>query len=152
MVSSVAMGMRARSHFMSVIWQVISHVRGAIVLPLALFAGCGRGDGSDLPSTDAAHWMDAACGIRFAAAPKVIRSTVVASRAPDGAPASVILTVVLPGSEADAAVTALAQNRTLHRRGQSETRYSYESFPDVRPEKECELDTAQHVLYLRYAP
>jgi hypothetical protein len=124
----------------------------AALAALVLLTGCGPRDGSDLPQADAAHWMDAACGIRFAAAPKVIRSTVVASRAPSGAPASVVLTVVLPDGEADAAVAALARNRTLHRRGQSETRYSYESFPDVRPEKECELDRSQHVLYLRYVP
>ena len=125
---------------------------GIALLGLALLVGCGRRDGSDLPATDAARWMAAACGIRFRDPPQVLRSTLSRARTPGGEPASVVLTVVLPDSEADAAVQALAHERALHRRGQSETRYSYESFPGARPEKECELDKSQHVLYLRYVP
>lgn len=121
-------------------------------LLLATLAGCGPNDGSDLPPSDAARWMAQACGVRFREPPRVLRSTLSRVRTAGGEPASVVVTVVLPDDEAEAAVRALAHERSLHRRGQSETRYSYESFPEVRPEKECELDTAQHVLYFRYAP
>lgn len=127
-------------------------IRLGAALWLALCAGCGPRDGSDLPPGDAAHWMDVACGVRFQAPPQVLRSAIARPRAANGEPASVILTVVLPDAEADAAVAALAANRTLHRRGQSETRYSYESFPEARPGKACELDRSQHVLYLQYVP
>lgn len=118
----------------------------------ALFGGCGSRDGSDLPPAAAARWMDAACGVRFREPPQVLRSTVARVRAANGDPASVTVTVVLPESEADAAVQALARNRSLHRRGQSDTRYSYESFPEVRPAKICELDKVQRVLYFQYIP
>ena len=126
-------------------------LRASTLLAAGLVVGCGRSDGSDLPPADAAHWMEATCGIRFREMPRVLRSSVARSTA-SGSPASVVLTVVLPDSEADAAVTALARHRALHRRGQSATRHSYESYPDARPERACELDTSQHVLYLKYAP
>ena len=125
---------------------------GLATLVPVLLAACGRGDGSDLPSADAARWMEASCGIRFGEPPQVLRSAVVRARAASAAPVSVTVTVVLPNSEVEGAVAALANNRALHRRGQSETRYSYESFPEARPYRECELDKAQHVLYFRYVP
>jgi len=58
--------------------------------------------------------------------------------------------VVLPSGDVEAALASLRNNRTLHSRGQSDTRYSYESWPDARPVKACELDTSLHVLYFSY--
>jgi hypothetical protein len=126
-------------------------IRIAALLP-ALLAGCGPRDGSDLPPADAARWMAAACSVRFHEPPRVLRSSVARTRAANGEPTSVIVTVVLPEAEAQAAIAALAHDRSLHRRGQSDTRYSYESYPEARPAKACELDTGQHVLYFQYIP
>ncbi len=127
-------------------------VAALILLAPLLSGGCGRGDGSDLSPADAGRWLEAACGVRFREAPQVLESTVVRSRSGPATPASAIVTVVLPDAEADEAVRALARNRSLHRRGQSDTRYSYESYPGARPEAECELDRSQRVLYFRYVP
>ncbi|MCC7462437.1 MAG: hypothetical protein IT480_08250 [Gammaproteobacteria bacterium] len=123
----------------------------AVAAGLAV-VGCGRSDGSGLAPAEAARWMEAACGIRFAELPHVVRSAMVRSRSPSGAAARVTVTVVLPDGETASAIAALARNRSLHRRGQSDTRYSYESFPGARHESACELDTAQRVLYLMHVP
>ena len=70
-------------------------LRASTLLAAGLVVGCGRSDGSDLPPADAAHWMEATCGIRFREMPQVLRSSVARSAA-SGSPASVVLTVVLP--------------------------------------------------------
>jgi hypothetical protein len=124
----------------------------ACVAVLTQLGACSRSAAPGLAPNDAAHWLAAACGIRFQQAPTVLESNVVASKAGPGTPASVTAKLQLPDAEVDAALAALAHERSLHRRGQSATRYSYESFPDVRPEKECELDTALHIIYFRYTP
>jgi hypothetical protein len=120
------------------------------LLPLALLAACGSRDAGTLKPQDAARWLDLACGVRFAQDPVVLRGALQTSPSTHGPTATVSATVVLPVAEVDAVLQALRNNRSLHRRGQSETRYSYESFPDIRPEKECELDTSLHVLYFKY--
>ena len=45
---------------------------------------------------------------------------------------------------------ALRANRTLHLRGASATRHSYESYDDAATHQECEYDTAAGVLFFRY--
>jgi len=116
-------------------------------LLLAAVPSCGGRTEPALTPRDAAHWLRLACGIGFARDPVVVKS-----RPPmrKRGPVSVTATLVLPDGEVAAALEALRRNRSLHRRGQSETRYSYQSFPGVIPETECELDTALHVLYFRY--
>jgi hypothetical protein len=66
-------------------------------------------------------------------------------------PVAVSATLVLAESMVPAALSALAANRRLHQRGQSESRYSFESYAGDGPEIECELDSARHILYFRYA-
>lgn len=98
---------------------------------------------------DAARWLKRACGVTFAQDPAVLPDTSVIPGRP-GAAVIASATVVLPAAEVESTLESLRNNRLLHRRGQSDTRYSYESFPDTRPETACELDTSLHVLYFRY--
>lgn len=118
---------------------------------LVLLSACGHRGNAGVTPSDAARWLQAACGITFAREPVVLKSSMLRSRTPAGSALTVIVTLSLPEAETAAALAALARNRALHRRGQVGSRYSYESFPDVRPERECELDTAMHVLYFSYA-
>jgi hypothetical protein len=119
-----------------------------IILTLSMLAACRAKNTDALKPQDAARWLYQTCGITFAQNPVVLKSTSAARR---GTSVSVSATVVLPSAEAAPALESLGKNRSLHRRGQSESRYSYESIPEARPEKECELDTSLHVLYFRYA-
>jgi hypothetical protein len=122
-----------------------------VACALAPLGACGRPGTAALAPQEAAHWLQAACGISYATEPVVLKGSLMRSKSSAGSSLTVIATLSLPEAETAAALTALAGNRTLHRRGQVAARYSYESFPDVRPERECELDTAMHVLYFRYA-
>jgi len=118
-----------------------------IVLTLAMLAGCRARDTDTLDPQEAARWLHQTCAITFTQSPVVLKSSAAARR---GSAVSVSATVVLPSAEVAPALESLSKNRSLHRRGQSESRHSYESFPEARPEKECELDTSLHVLYFRY--
>jgi hypothetical protein len=118
-----------------------------LALALAVAVSCGKKTADTLAPRDAARWLHLACGITFAQDPVVLKSSPPTRQR---ALVAVSATVVLPDSEVAGALAALWKNRSLHRRGQSETRYSYQSFPGVIPETECELDTALHVLYFRY--
>jgi hypothetical protein len=109
-----------------------------LILALSILAAC-HSRHHTLKPQDAARLMYQSCGVTFAQDPVVVSSTSATSA-----------TVVLPDTEVAAALESLRNNRTLHMRGQSDTRHGYESFPDVRPGKECELDTSLHVLYFRY--
>jgi hypothetical protein len=113
-----------------------------------MLAACSAKSSPALKPQEAARWLRETCGITFTGDPVVLPNTTVVSR--QGAPVMASATVVLPDAEVQAALASLRNNRTLHMRGQSDTRHGYESFPDVRPGKECELDTSLHVLYFRY--
>jgi uncharacterized membrane protein len=102
-------------------------------------------------SPDVAHWLHEACGITFAQAPVIAPNTAVTLQRRKDSMMVASATVVLPDSEIASVLESLRNDRTLHSRGQSDTRYSYESYPDARPGKACELDTSQHVLYFSYA-
>ncbi|MEO8308698.1 MAG: hypothetical protein ABI616_11740 [Pseudomonadota bacterium] len=97
---------------------------------------------------DAAHWLQQACGIRLAQDPVVQSGNAVVPR--QGSSVAASATVVLPAKEIASALDSLRNNRSLHSRGQSDTRYSYESYPDVMPVKACEVDTALRVIYFSY--
>jgi hypothetical protein len=107
---------------------------------LALVA-CGSKDDVMSPP-DAARWLQKACGITFAQDPAVLSGT---------ASGPVSATVSIPAAEMEAVLAALRNDASLHSRGQSETRFSYESYPGDGPERACELDTTMRVLYFRYA-
>jgi len=119
-------------------------------LTLTTLTACGTADTGTMQPRDAARWLYQTCGISFAQDPVVLKGTSVPSTARRGSSASVSGTVVLPSAEIAPALDSLRKNRSLHRRGQSESRYSYESFPGAVPGKECELDTSMHVLFFRY--
>jgi hypothetical protein len=115
----------------------------------ALFMlGACHSKGTALRSQDAAHFLHEACGITFTQDPQVLPDASVVPR--PGSPVVASAKVVLPEGDVEAALASLRNNRTLHSRGQSATRYSYESWPDARPVKSCELDTSLHVLYFSY--
>jgi hypothetical protein len=116
---------------------------------LIMFAACTARNAPPLTPQEAAHWLREACGITFARDPVVLPSTDAGAR--QDTPAVISATVVLPDEDVQSALASLRNNRSLHMRGQSDTRHGYESFPDARPGKECELDTSLHVLYFRYA-
>jgi hypothetical protein len=118
---------------------------------LLLLAACGAKTSDTLKAQDAANWLRKTCGITFAQDPVVLPSTSGAQEVHKGSAVTVTATVVLPATEVEAALASLRNNRDLHSRGQSATRYSYESYPDATIAKACELDTALHVLYFRYA-
>jgi hypothetical protein len=118
---------------------------------LLLLAACGAKTSDTLKPQDAASWLHRACGITFAQDPVVLPSTSGAQEVRKGSSVVVTATVVLPAAEVEAALASLRNNRDLHSRGQSATRYSYESYPDAAVARACELDTALHVLYFRYA-
>jgi hypothetical protein len=112
-----------------------------------LLVGCGASDGNNVRVAEAGDWLFKACGVRMAQAPVLVPNTAGSRRrAPESASGS----VAVPVADLPAVLEALRLNRSLHLRGQSESRYSYESASDVRPEQSCELDVAQHVLYFRY--
>ena len=120
------------------------------ILLVSLLAAC-HPKGATMKPQDAASWLKLACGIIFSQDPVVLPDT---SVIPSGRPGAAVIasaTVVLPAAEVESTLTSLRNNRLLHRRGQSDTRYSYESFPDARPETACELDTSLHVLYFSYS-
>ena len=114
---------------------------------LSTLAACSAKYGGTVKSGDAARWLYRTCGISFAQNPVVVTNAAAAWRRPSGAMSG---TVLVPETEMAAALEALRMNRSLHIRGQSESRYSYESYPEATPEQECELDTSLHVLYFRY--
>jgi hypothetical protein len=109
-----------------------------------MLAACGAKDAGTLKPPDAARWLHQTCGITFARDPVILVSA-------SASPVAVSATVSLPSSEEASALESLRNNRSLHSRGQSESRYSYESFPGAGPEKRCELDTSLHVLYFSYS-
>lgn len=112
-----------------------------VVIPIALaLVACGSKDDVMSPQ-DAARWLHKACGITLAQDPVVLSGM---------ASGPVSATVSIPGPEMEAVLAALRNDASLHSRGQSETRYSYESFPSG-PERACEVDTTMRVLYFRYA-
>jgi hypothetical protein len=113
---------------------------------LFMLAAC-HSKGTAMKPQDAAHWVHEACGITFAQEPVVLSGSAPAAHQVSSV---ISATVVLPATEVAAALESLRNNPTLHSRGQSDTRYSYESYPDAGPAKACELDTSMHVLYFRY--
>ena len=115
---------------------------------LFMLAACTARSAPGLTSQEAAHWLRETCGITFTRDPVVLPNTDAGAR--QDTPAVVSATVVLPDEDVQSALASLRNNRSLHMRGQSDTRHGYESFPDVSPGKECELDTSLHVLYFRY--
>jgi hypothetical protein len=117
------------------------------VLALLMLAACSDKYGGTVKSGNAADWMFRACGIKFSQPPVVVKNASLELRRPSG---SMSGTVTVPDADMAAAIAALGLNRALHRRGMSETRYSYESYADVVPERECELDASLHILYFRY--
>jgi hypothetical protein len=119
-------------------------------MTLSMLAACRAKDTDTLKPQDAARWLYQTCGVAFAQNPVVLKSTSAAAAARQGSSVSVSATVVLPSAEVASALESLGKNRSLHRRGHAESRYSYESVPEARPEKGCELDTSLHVLYFRY--
>ena len=116
------------------------------VASLIVLAACNAKSAPALKPQEAAHWLRETCGITFTRDPVVLPNTTV----PRQGAAVVSATVVLPDEDVQAALESLRNNRALHMRGQSDTRHGYESFPDARPGRECELDTSLHVLYFRY--
>lgn len=126
-------------------WRSVGHV-----LALSMLSACRAKNPETLKPQDAAHWLYQACGISLAQDPVVITSTPAAAAAHQGSSVAITATVALPDSEVASALEALRNNRSLHMRGQSESRHSYESYPEARPGKECELDSSLHVLYFRY--
>lgn len=124
----------------------LTYLRPA-TLALCMLAAC-HSKGAALQPQDAAHFLHEACGITFTQDPQVLPDTSAIPR--PGSPVVVSAKVVLPSGDVEAALASLRNNRTLHSRGQSDTRYSYESWPDARPVKTCELDTSLHVLYFSY--
>jgi hypothetical protein len=120
------------------------------IVTLTAVVACGAKDTGTLKSQDAARWLYQTCGIRFAQDPVILKNTWAGASAMRGRSGSVSATVALPSAEVAAALEALRNNPSLHRRGQSDSRYSYESLPEAAAEKECELDTSLHVLYFRY--
>ena len=118
-------------------------------LTLSMLAACSAQDAGTLSPQEAARFLHQACGITFAQSPVVLTSTTAAASRRTTSVA-VSATVVLPVTETEAALETLRNNRSLHSRGQSEYRYSYESFPGSGPETACELDTSLRVLYFLY--
>jgi len=119
-------------------------------LTLSMLAACSAADTGTLTPQDAARWLYQTCGVTFARDPQVLKGAALKPTPRQSWSVFVSGTVALPDAEVRAALESLRRNRSLHKRGNSETRYSYESFPGVLPEKECELDTSLHVLYFRY--
>lgn len=111
------------------------------MLVLSMLAACHSRDAGTMKPQDAAHWLKETCGITFDRDPVVLPGTSISATA---------ATVVLPETEVASTLEALRNNRSLHRRGQSDTRYSYESYPGASAGKLCELDTSLHVLYFSY--
>jgi hypothetical protein len=118
---------------------------------LFTLAACGAKTAGTLKPQDAASWLHKACGVAFGQDPVVLPSTSGAQEVHKGSSVVVTATVLLPAAEVEAALASLRNNRDLHSRGQSATRYSYESYPDATVARACELDTSLHVLYFRYA-
>jgi hypothetical protein len=116
--------------------------KGSAILLLALVA-CSSKTAEPMKPQDAARWLHEACGVTFSQEPVVLTH----ARSSTG----VTVTVVLPGPEEASALRTLRNNRSLHSRGQSATRYSYESYPDATATIACELDTSLHILYFSYA-
>jgi hypothetical protein len=116
---------------------------------VSLLAAC-HPKGTAMKPQDAAHWLKQACGVTFSQDPVVLPDTSVIPSGRSGAAVVASATVVLPAAEVESALASLRNNRLLHQRGQSDSRYSYESFPDDRPGTACELDTSLHVLYFTY--
>jgi len=116
-------------------------------LALPLLAACGPRPAATPTPAEIRQRLEQACGIHLAELPEVRKSSRVRGAPGKGWSDSVSATIVLPAAEAPAAIEALRRNRTLQRRGESDSRYSYESVPGVLPETSCELDTAQHLLY-----
>jgi hypothetical protein len=114
--------------------------------PLML-AACSDKYGGTVKPGNAADWLFKACGISFSQPPVIVHNASTEWRRPAGWMSG---TVAVPDAEMAAAKAALGLNRFLHRRGNSETRYSYESYTDALPERECELDVSLHILYFRY--
>jgi hypothetical protein len=116
---------------------------------LVVLAGCAPRAAPTLTPREAAHYLEATCGVVLAAEPVVERSELIPSRSRARLPVRVSAVVVLPEEGIEPALGALRANRNLRRRGQTATRHSYESPPDALPVKECELDTALRVLFFR---
>jgi hypothetical protein len=117
------------------------------LLPVIMLGACSAPDGNNVRSAEAGDWLYKACGVRLLQAPVLVANDAGARRrAPESASGS----VAVPEADMLAVLDALRLNRTLHLRGQSETRFTYESADDVLPEKSCEIDKSQHVLYFRY--
>ena len=128
-----------------------SVARGLLcVLAMSMLVACSAADTGTLTPQDAARWLYQTCAVTFARDPQVLKGAALKPTPRQSWSVFVSGTVVLPDAEVRAALESLRGNRSLHKRGHSETRYSYESFPGVLPEKECELDTSLHVLYFRY--
>jgi hypothetical protein len=117
-----------------------------VTLSVCILCGCGAPAGNNVRVAEAGNWLYKACGVHLSQAPALVASNAgTRRRVPESASGS----VAVPEADLPATLEALRLNRSLHLRGQSETRYTYESADDALPEKSCELDTVQHVLYFR---
>jgi hypothetical protein len=123
---------------------------GLAVLALTMLAACGAKPADPVEPQEAADWLHRACGVTFAEDPVVLKTTPASSETRRTSSVAVNATVSLPESEVASALEALRNNPTLHSRGQSATRFSFESFPDAGAHKLCELDTSLQVLYFSY--
>jgi hypothetical protein len=120
------------------------------MLALAMLAACGKKPAEVMEPLEAADWLHRACGVTFAEDPVVLKTTPASSETRRTSSVAVNATVSLPESEVASALETLRNNPKLHSRGQSATRFSFESFPDAGAHKLCELDTSLKVLYFSY--
>lgn len=122
-----------------------------LTLLLAVLAcgasACGVPAGNHVKPAETQDWLFRTCGVRLAQPPTLVANDAGARRrATENASGS----VAVPEAELPAVLESLRLNPQLHLRGQSETRYSYESTGDGRPQRSCELDRALRVLYFSY--
>jgi len=126
------------------------------IWPIAFVCGttlgaCSSGAPDRLSATDAARWLQKACGVSLSAPPVLKEGKLVHSSAGQGRATSVEGIVVLLEADLPKVLDTLRRETGLNLRGASDTRYSYQS-PDERPqERECELDTSTRQLYFHYA-
>jgi hypothetical protein len=126
------------------------------IWPIAFVVGTALGACSStaphpLSPTDAAGWLQKACGVSLSAPPLLKEGRLMHSSASQGRVTWVDGIVVLLEADVPKVLNTLRRDAGLNLRGASDTRYSFQS-PDGRPqERECELDTSTRQLYFHYA-
>lgn len=122
-----------------------------VVVVGTTLGACSSTAPDPLKSTDAAGWLQKACGVASSTPPVLKEGRLKYAPAPQGRAMSVDGIVVLLEADVPKVLDVLRGDAGLNLRGASTSRYSFES-PDGRAqERECELDTGTRQLYFHYA-